>query len=665
MPGPRQQDTGDGVRVLTLGGAPRNPLDREQRLWLVQALEAAQADAAVRAVVLTGADGEFSAGINMVDYGGDLAAPWIDALCAAVECSAKPVVAAIEGRAVGAGLALALAAHARIAHAEAEIAAPEVRLGLVPSGGVTQRLPRLTGVEVALGLLLSGRSRPVSDPGLARLFDRILPADVLAAAVTLARTLADRGTWARTGAQRVGFRDPAAYLGAVREVAESLEPGAQAEAAIARALEAAILLPLPQGLALEATLFEETRNAPAARAARHLLLAERRAQTPPGVETAQAQPVRSVIIAGEHGAFAEVAIMALDAGWTVHLVPPAQGDGGALRARIAQVYGDAVTRGRLDDGAREERLARLHVDGRAPETAGIVFALGGSAPDLAGAQLRVRVEDVDGGSLGSDDAPFRLRFQPPAHSAPLAELMIAPDADAAQAATLVRALGQARKTMIRAGDAPGMISGNLEWALWTAALALVAKGASPYDVDRAAARLGFAQGPFLRMDSVGLDAAAARLAWLSEARGAPPPGDGGPLRALVAQGRTGRDAGLGFYRHEDGAAQPDDAIADILPAIGGGGLDPEAALEAALVNESARLLRLGVALRASDIDVILVRAFGVARDRGGVLIRADMKGLFTVQEAMKPLMELAPHLWTPDEGLRDLVKNGTGFFGRG
>lgn len=674
MPGHVETDTADGIRILTMGGTAGNTLSPGLRRALLDALERAEADTAVRGVVLTGAGGTFCAGINVLEYGAALEPPWIGALARRIEDLGKPVVAAIEGAALGAGFALALACHARVAQRAARVALPDIRLGLLPSGGATQRLPRLVGVQVSLALVMPGRPFAVSEIGLKRVFHQLTEGAPVDAALSLTARLADAGKWPRTCDATVGMSDPQGYMRALSTVAAKLTEDASPEAAILRALEAALLLPFEQGCALEDVLFDDCRKAPAARAARNLMLAERRATSVPGVDPAAAQPVSDVVISGRRGAFVETSIMSLDAGWQVHLALPNPNDTPALRARITQVYNGAVDRNRMDAAARDRRLERLRTVGPedAHAAAQIAFELGGAGTELPGAPVRVRVTEGDDVRPGTAAPPLWLRLYPPAHTAPLAELAIAEHAAPQAVATLVQALSRAGKTIIRSGIFPGMIGRNLDWALWSAALALGDAGADPYAIDAAAQEMGYAQGPFRQMDSEGLAVAAARLDHLSAARGAPALDEAGAIRRLSRAGQTGRRAGRGFYLYEGDKVRRDSGLTERLKEVGARSVedamddaDIPQALEAAIVNEAARLIATGAAYSAGDIDVVLVRGRGVDRAKGGVLIQADLRGMFTVLRQMKARAGLAPHIWTPHALVHDMVKNGTGFFGRG
>ncbi len=182
-----------GIAVLTLNRPVANALAHSLRMDLSRELNAAFTDDAVRAIVLAGAGLDFSSGVDVTDYDGDLAQPWIDDLCLEIENAPKPVVAALQGAALGAGFELALAAHGRIAQDGARVGLPEVQLGLIPNGGATQRMPRMTGAQISLQFMLSGQSFSVSDPRLKNVIDSIVPEGVVDAAVDAARALADAG----------------------------------------------------------------------------------------------------------------------------------------------------------------------------------------------------------------------------------------------------------------------------------------------------------------------------------------------------------------------------------------------------------------------------------------------------------------------------------------
>lgn len=341
------------------------------------------------------------------------------------------------------------------------------------------------------------------------MIDEVASGDVLEAALHHAETLAKGGT-RRVEDRREGFTDAGAYaaaLGAAREEVPARD-------GILRAVEAAMLLPLAQGLELELLAYEEARVSRASRIARHLLVTQSRVARPANPKGA---PLREIVLSGLRGSFTEVSVMALDAGWRVHLAFEQKSQNEATRQSVAQVYDGAVARGLMTAQVRAERLSRLLV-GADMSGADAIFEMGGRGVQGLPDALRVRISEGDGVHPGLGADALWLRLYAPAHVAKLCELAVGPEAgDAAE--RLRAALMQAGKTVLRAAPMPGMIGRNLDWVFWRAALALAEAGHNPYAVDAGAERLGFAHGPFRQMDAAGLKAALGRLELLGAARG--------------------------------------------------------------------------------------------------------------------------------------------------
>jgi len=604
-----------GVLVLRLDRPVANALVPGMRAALVAALDAAAQDTACRAVVIAGAGAGFSAGL---DLGEDMAAPRAPApadLCRAVAGCAKPVVAALHGEVAGAGLSLALAAQGRVAHAEARLSLPEIALAAMPGAGATQRLPRLVGAQAALEMMLSGRAVRAGEVRLRPLFDRVEEdaARVEPAACALALRLAAAPPDPARHEPRRGLSDARGYqraIAAVRTRLSAAEGAAEGAAAdILRAVEAAQLLPLAQGLDYEDVLAGERAQSREARALRHLKLAEGRARALPEMGMAGPRAVARV------------------------------GLPGTVQAVLAE---------RLE-------AAGVVLAGEDPAAAGDLWIEAESGPAREG-PMRVSLDT--GGGFGTEGV--WLRVWP---GAALAEIGVGPGADAATVAALARLLARARFGVVRTAlpaGAPGagrLLSATLDFA----ALALLRAGPGPGAVDDGAAVLGLAQGPCLAMDQEGLEAAQARLAALAPWPDLPPPGPGGPLAARIARGARGRAVGRGFYEHPPEGPRPGRAAAgDGLPA----GIGAAEALHAALVNVAERLLARGALARPGDADLLAVAAAGMARDRGGPLFAADDRGLLAVLRDMTSLAALSGPLWEPPPGLKARVREGQGYFRR-
>ncbi|MDT8328705.1 MAG: enoyl-CoA hydratase-related protein [Roseovarius sp.] len=661
MTGQIEIERRDGVTVLRMNRPVANALAPELRADLLAALRNAAGDGATRAVVICGAGPGFSSGVDLTEYDRPLAAPWVNSLCHEIEAFPKPVVAALHGSVLGAGVALALAAHARVAQATARLALPEVSLGMIPGSGVTQRAPRLAGAQVALELMLSGQPVVASDPRLRLFFDQITPDDPQPAAIALAQKLADKGSWPRTRDRERGLSDPVGFQRSLRLVAERLNGRDGAGADIVRAVEAAQLLPFEQGLEFEQALFEDRLQSPEARAQRHIFAAERRAAIMPELALAKAHPLNRIAPAGGGGrAFGT---LFLDAGKEVQVE-----DSEAVQ-RLKRIYDDALAKGRLDEVARNARLARL-TEGRAPGWADLVLFAGAGgmvetdapAPREGGVIARL---DTGAGFVAA--APLGLRIYRPTHGQRLVEIAVGEGAPPAAVASLARMCADIGQVVVRAAQpAAGVGLGHgMTARLYLAALVLVRAGLTPLRVDQAAQRMGLRAGPFLMMDHEGLGLVAQRLRAAAAEMGLAS-GWGAPLDERLAKGATGRSVGRGFYDYPPDGPRPPKGLAGAGRAVAEvlGDVAPRHALHAALVNGGAQLLAKAAVQRASDLDVVMVRGYGYERARGGPLMQADQRGLMAVLKDMKALADICAPIWAPHPMVLDLVKNGQGFFGR-
>lgn len=654
----------DGIAVLTLDRPVANALTPSVRAALSARLSSAAADPDVTAIVLRGAGNGFSAGVDITEYEGALAVPWVSDLCNQIELSPKPVVAALHGSALGAGFELALAAHARLAAADTRVALPEISLGLIPGGGGTQRAPRLVGAQVSLEFMLSGQAVSVGDPRMRRFFDQIVTDGLLDQAIRLAASLAASGSWTRTRDVDRGFSDPEAYQKAVSTVAGRLTGKADAEAEIVRCIEAAQLLPFERGLEFERTAFEDRVRSDLARGARHIFASERRAAVMPEVTQGAARTVRSVALLGSGPILPELAIALLDAGKEVHLAVADRDVRAAVSGRVQRVYDTAVARGRLTGENRDDRLSRLLArdDYAALGTVDAVFDSGGALtgidmPRLKEGAVWVNLEAAGGHALG-------CRIHRPAHSARLVEVLVPEGGNAENVATLVQMFTGMGRTVVRCTQGAGSVCDALSVAIYRAALVLNDAGFTPYEIDEAARDLGFAAGPFQMIDAEGLQGVRQRIETCPTMRGGVDMMGG--LVQRLTEGATGRNVGRGFYEYRPDGARPVAALSHRIkhPEAHVTDIGCAKALHAAIVNEAARLLSVNAVQRASDLDVVMVKGLGYDRGRGGPLLQADLRGIFSMMKDMKILSPVAQDLWTPQPMIEEMVKNGEAFFGR-
>lgn len=515
----------------------------------------------------------------------------LGALALQIEAMAKPVVAALQGNALGAGLELALAAHGRVALAEARLGLPEVGLGLPPVAGATQRLPRLVGAEAALKVLLEGRPLSAVEALTIGLVDHVVEGGLIDRAMAFAQELAGRPRVAAL-ARREGLRDGRGYQAAVARARAATAGGRlPAPARIVDCVEAAQLLPGEAGLGYERAAFEELAATPEMQGLFHAFLAERAAQRLPAALQGRPLPALEVLaIWGTGGPAADLAQAALAAGLRVVLAAPDRAALGAALERVAARQEALVAAGRLSPAARDadwSRLAgQLGADGLAaamagaPAAAGLVLVAPGAAAEALPPQAPV---------AALADPQAALAFFPPAEAGGLAEILAADPSDAALPALV--ALGRRLGLRLGFSGAGGPPALRLRAALSRLASALVAGGLDRATVAGALAGFG-----------IGAAAAAAR-------RPAPPP-----------------------------------EAADVVPAA-----------LAALACEGLRMLDEGVVARAAEIDAAATLSGLFPRWQGGPLHWAAQRGPMVLRADLLHRAATAPGLFTPPPLLDRLV----------
>lgn len=686
------------LRVITLPAARHTPLTEARVADLAQSLTEAAASAAVAAVVLTGDAPGFCTGPDPAALTAD-DLPLIDALRALalqIETLGKPVVAALSGRVEGAGLELALAATARVADRATRVGLRDLRLGLPPALGATQRLPPLIGAAPALEMMLTARPFAAGDEALAPLWHRLTEGDPLPEARALAARLgASPATGPDTDASPrgtgAGLGDPLAYQAEIaRQRAAVASHPLPAARAIVTAVEAALLVPHEAALDIEAVHFRDAFDSAESAALRHLARAERRASLHPDLAGQTPRRFGHIAVVGGGATAAGVVARCLDAGLEVTQFERGTEALDAARARVAaqptarptaRPAGHGATAGgRMARWHGTTALADLHradliieAVAEVPETKRRVFA---ALAEVAGPEtilvtqsglLSIAPMATAAGALGGRVAGLHLHG--PIAQARLAEVIAGPQSSALTRASLAafarRDLGL---VALHTGTGGGALAETVLAAARDAGLAMLAEGVPLLRIDEAMTGWGLKTGLFLQMDMTGLDPLRARGRLLARQSGA------GfahldALDRLADAGRSGRAAGQGFYRWSaDGRAESpsDDLFALLFETPPPEPLPLRADLVrmrviAAMANAAARAVRLGHALRPSDIDLALVLGQGFPRLSGGPVHTADQAGLYTLLPLMRRLAEVWPALYQPDPLLLDLIRNGRGF----
>ncbi len=684
------------VAVIAMNNPPVNGLGFDLRRDIVEGLARAEADANVKAVVLIGSARAFSGGADIREFGSPRASaePNLNTVIRMLESAAKPVVAAIGGACMGGGLELALGCHYRVAVKGAQIALPEVKLGLMPGAGGTQRLPRLIGAEAALNMIVSGNSVPSEQLKDSALFDELFEQDLLPGAIAFADKVAsEKRPLKRVRDLKVSLANADGFFQFARNTVRAAAKNFPAPLKCVDAVAAAVTMPYEEGARFERESFLQLMQTPESRALRHAFFGERAAAKIPDVpEDTPLRKIEKMAVVGAGTMGGGITMNFLSAGIPVTLLEMKQE---ALDRGIATIRGNyeaSAKKGRLTAQQVEERMALLkptlsYDDLRDADMAieavfediavkeavfrrldevmkpGAIFASNTSTLDVNKiADFTRRPEDVVG-----------THFFSPANVMKLLEVVRGAKTAKDVLATVMSLAKRIKKTAVVSGVCDGFIGNRMVEQYIRQALFLLEEGATPRQVDRALESWGMAMGPFRMSDLAGND-----IGWaIRKRRYREQPGLKYSKIAdrLCEQGRFGQKTGLGWYRYEAGRrdAVPDPAVEQMIVdyrkeiaaqphAIG----DDEIVhrLIFALVNEGSAILQEGISSRASDIDMVYLTGYGFPLHRGGPMLYADEVGLYNVVDRMKRFAANPhgdPGFWKPAPLLAKLASEGKRF----
>jgi len=680
--------------VITLDNPPVNGLGADLRAGIMASLDQALADPAVKAVVVTGTERAFSGGADVKEFGTDKAGrePRLPVLIEAFENAPKPVIAAIAGICMGGGLELALGAHFRVAKADAQIALPEVKLGLLPGAGGTQRLPRLIGLEGALNLIVSGATVPAKTFAGSKLFDAVTDGDVVEAALQLAdKVVADKVPLKRV--RDIKLKDPKAesFLQFARNMVGGGAKGFPAPLKCVEAVSWAVSKPIDEALRLERETFMALMITPESRALRHVFAAERAAGK---VDLPKDTPLREIKKVGVIGAGTMgggITMNFLNAGVPVVLLEMKQEALDRGLGTIRRNYENSMKKGKLKPEQVEQRMGlitpTLSYDGMKD----VDLVIEAVFEDMGVKEQVFRTLDEvckPGAILASNTSYLNidkiatftkrpgdvvgLHFFSPANVMRLLEIVRGAQTAPDVLATSVALAKKIKKVAVISGVCDGFIGNRMLARYGAAAQGLINAGALPQQIDGALQKFGMAMGPFRMGDLAGLD-----IGWATRKRKAAEAGvEMKPVVAdkLCEAGRFGQKTGAGWYRYEAGKRDPipdpvtEQLIAEYRAANGitARTIRDEEVIERcmyALVNEGARILDEGIAARASDIDLVYLNGYGYPVKRGGPMLYADMVGLPNVVRALKRFAAEpgADKSWQPAPLLEKLAAEGKTF----
>ena len=682
------------VAVVTLNNPPVNGLGHALRSGIVAALDQALADPQVQAIVLTGSARAFSGGADVREFGTPKAGqePTLPSVIRALDGATKPVVAAIAGVCLGGGLELALGCHYRVALPDASLSLPEVKLGLLPGAGGTQRLPRLIGLEPALNMIVSGQPVPANAFAGTPLVHALIEGDLVEGAVAFAAQVAARGEpLPRARDLKVKQPNADAFLQFARNTVAAASKPFPAPLQCVEAV-AASLKPFDEGLQTERTLFQALMQTPESRALRHVFQAERAAAKVPGLpEGTVLRPIARVGVIGAGTMGGGITMNFLNAGIPVVLLEMKQEALDRGLATIRKNYENSMKKGKLKPEQVEQRMGLITptLEYAALKDADLIVEAVFEEMGVKEAVFRQLDAVAKPGAILASNTSYLdidriatftrrpqdvigLHFFSPANVMRLLEIVRGAQTAPDVLATSLQLAKQIKKVAVVSGVCDGFIGNRMLARYGAAAQGLINAGALPQQIDGALQKFGLAMGPFRMGDLAGLD-----IGWATRKRKAAEAGvEMKPIVAdkLCEAGRFGQKTGAGWYRYEAGNRTPlpdsvtEQLIADYRAAHGitPRKISDEEIVERcifALVNEGARILEEGIAARASDIDLVYLNGYGFPLHRGGPMLYADTVGLPQVVRSLRRFAAEpgADASWQPAPLLVRLAEEGRSF----
>ena len=691
MPDKTSYEIVDGIAVITIDNPPVNAMSTAVRKDCWAALDKLAADSSAQAAVLICAGRTFIAGADITEFDKPIEDPWLPALVEKFEASDKLIVAAIHGTALGGGLETAMGCHYRCAIPAARVGLPEVNLGLIPGATGTQRLPRLAGVRKALDMMISGRPVSAADALEAGIVEKIIDGDLRSGAITYARALLDGGA----PIKRVSQLEVAAdgiddeFFSEYAKGMARKTRGFFAPAQIVKSVEAAINESYEDAVKTERRLFDECKSSTHSRSQRHLFFAEREVSKIPDVpRTTPVRDIKSVAVIGAGTMGGGITMNFVNAGIPVTVLEVDEAGLARGMGIIRKNYSVAVDKGRMTEAQLEQAMGMItpvtdyagvagadlvieavfenmdikkDVFTKLDETCkqGAILASNTSSLDLDEiAAVTKRPQDVIG-----------MHFFAPANIMKLLEIVRGRETAADVIATALAVAKKIRKTGVLVGVCFGFVGNRMFFPYIREAQLMMLEGVPPERVDQVAFDWGMAMGPHAVMDLSGLDVF---YKLNNEWRDRPDdPVYCRMINVLSEMGRLGQKTGAGTYRYEGRKAVPDPEVMEIArreaQALGVQQIEvsDEEIVERLLfsmINEGARVLEEGIAIRPGDIDVIFVNGYGMPRYRGGPMKYADMTGLDKVYAAISKYRDRYGDLWwTPAPLLERLAGEGRTF----
>lgn len=683
---------GLSIAILRIDNPPVNSLGSQVRVQLGSALHSAFDNAAIHAVVITGTGRFFSGGADIREFNTPKTKvqPLLRELIASIELADKPVIAAINGTGLGGGLELTLGCHGRVASADAKLGLPEVKLGVLPGAGGTQRLPRLIGVAAALDVIVRGDPLDADQALACGLIDQVSEAEVVNEACALAATMVRKERPRRTiDPGPVREKIAPELLEKSRQNAMRTYRGCEAPLACIDCIAQTLSTDLDTGLAFESKRFAELVGGTQSGAMRHLFFAERRAAKRPRTDKSS-QAIQKVGVVGAGTMGGGIAMSLINAGIPVVLLEQSEQ---ALKKgweTILRNYATSVKRGRFTDQQVQARLKLIHRTTDYADLADVNMVIEAAFEDMAvKKEIFARLDSVCNSDaiLASNtsrldindiaamtqrrDKVLGTHFFSPANVMRLLEVVKADQTSEQVIDSVFKLAAKIGKTPVLVGVCDGFVGNRMVSHYTREAYFLLEEGASPAQIDGALREFGMAMGPLQMQDMAGLD-----ISWAARKRqAATRPSHlrySSVADRICELGRFGQKTGSGFYRYEPGSRVPlpdPDIDALIEQCARDAGIarrvisneEIVARTIFALVNEGAKIVTDRIAQRPSDIDVVYVAGYGFPIVRGGPMFYADTVGLPAVLETIEQFHKQHGPFWEPAQLLQERARSGRTF----
>ncbi len=685
-----------GIAVISIDNPPVNAAGIAVREGLMEAAGRFSKDAAASVAVIVGKGRTFIAGADIREFGKPIMHPVLFEVVNAIEAVDKPVVCAIHGTALGGGLETALSCHYRVALKTAKVGLPEVHLGLLPGAGGTQRLPRLIGVEAATDIIVSGRHVGAAEALKLGIVDALYDGDdPRQAGVDFANRVMNENLPVRRASEMedriAAARGNKALFDSLLASVEKKARGQISPIKCVEAIKAATELPFDEGMKFERDAFIELLGTEQRDALIHAFFADREVGKVPELATGTPRPLDRAAVIGGGTMGSGITCAMLYSGLPVTMIERDEESAAKGRANVEKILDDGVKRGKIDQ-AKRDRLANelysVSADIEAIADADIVIEAAFENMDVkkelferidrrakSGAVLAsntsyLNIDEIAAVTSRPQDV-LGLHFFSPAHVMKLLEVVVGEETLPDVAATGFALARKLRKTAVRAGVCDGFIGNRILERYLTQAAYMVEEGASPYEIDRAVVNFGYPMGPHQMGDLAGLDIGYANRKRLRNS------GWNGRyahdhMDRIAELGRFGQKTGRGVYIYDQSSrgGREDPEVLEIIDRVREDkGIEPKSFTEeeimrryfAAMVNEGARIVEEGIALRPLDVDVAMLYGYGFPRWRGGPMKQADIIGLDKLLADIREFEEKDPEFWRPAKLLVDLVERGENF----